>query len=62
MSISNKHNHKTFSESPDASLLHCMENILSRSSGKFRDSLTMAVMCFTNGCSEFFHLCTIFIH
>ena len=29
-SISNKHNYKTFSESPPASLLlHCIENILS---------------------------------
>ena len=60
-SISNKHNCKTFSKSPTASLLHCIGNILSHSSGKWRDSLTMAALSFTNGCSEF-HLCTIFIH
>ena len=59
-SISNKHNHKTFSKST-ASLIHCISNILSHSSGKWRDSLTMAALGFTNGCSEF-HLCTIFIH
>ena len=28
MSISNKHNYKTFSESPLASLIHWIENIL----------------------------------
>ena len=55
MSISNKHNNKTFSKSPHASLLHCIGNILSHSSGsgKWRDSLTMAALSFTNGCSEF---------
>ena len=53
MSISNKHNYKTISKSPTASLLHCIGNILSHSSGKWRDSLTV--------CSEF-HLRTIFIH
>ena len=58
MSISNKHNHKTFAKSPTASLLHCMGNILSHSSGKWCDSLTMAALSFTNK----FHLCTIFIH
>ena len=52
MSISNKHNYKTFSKSP-ASLLHCIGNILSHSSRKWRDSLTMAALSFTNGCSEF---------
>ena len=51
MSISNKHNYKTFSRSPPASLLHCMRNILSHSSGKWRDSLTMAALSFTRGCS-----------
>ena len=61
MSISNKHNYKTFSESPPASLVRRIENILSHSSGKCHDSLTIADMSFTNGCSEF-HLCTIFIH
>ena len=61
MSISNKHNCKTFSESPPASLIHCTGNILSHSSGKWRDSLTMAALSFTNGCSQF-HFCTIFIH
>ena len=46
---------------PPASLIHCIGNILSHSSGKWRDSLTMAALRFTNGCSEF-HLCAIFIH
>ena len=61
VSRSNKHNYKTFSKSPPASLLHCIGNILSHSSGKWRDSQTMAVLSFTNGCSDF-HLCAIFIH
>ena len=61
MSLSNKHNYKTFSKSHPASLLHCIRNILNHSSGKWRDSLTMAALSFNNGCSEF-HLCTIFIH
>ena len=58
MSISNKHNYKTFSESPAAYLLHCTGNILSYSSEKWRDFLTMAALSFTSGCSEFY-LCTI---
>ena len=61
MSISNKHNHKTFSKSPPASLFDCIGNILSHLSGKWRDSLTMAAVSFTNGSSRFY-LCTIFIH
>ena len=61
MSISNKHRHKTFSKSHPASLLHCIGKILSYSSGKWRDSLTMAALSFTNGCSVF-HLGTILIH
>ena len=61
MSISNEHNYKTFSKSPPASLLHCIGNILSHSSGKWRYSLTMAALSFTNGCSEF-HLNTKFIN
>ena len=48
MSISNKHNNKTFSKCPPASLLHCIGNILSHSSGKWSDSLTMAALSFTN--------------
>ena len=40
MSISNKHNHKAFTKSPPASLLHCIENILNHSSGKYRNSLS----------------------
>ena len=60
-SISNKYNYKTFLKSPPASLLHCIGNILSHSSGRWRDSLTMASLSFTNGCSEF-HLCKIFIN
>ena len=61
MSLSNKHNYKTFSKCPTASLLRCIGNISSHSSMKWRDSLTMAALSFTSGCSEF-HLCTIFIH
>ena len=53
MSVSNKHNYKTFSKSPPVSLLHCIESILSHSSGKRHDSLTMAPLSFTNGSSEF---------
>ena len=58
MSVSNKHNYKTFFKSPPASLLNCIGNILSNSSRKWRHSLTMAALSFTNGCFEF-HLCTI---
>ena len=47
LSISHKHNYKTFTKSPVASLLHCIENILNYSSGKCRDSLTMAFLSFT---------------
>ena len=61
VSISNKRNYKTFTKSPPASLLHYIGNILSHSSRKWRDSLAMAALSFTNGCSKF-HLCTIFIH
>ena len=61
MSFSNKHNYKAFSKSRPASLIHCIGDILSHSSGKWRDSLTMAALSCTNGCSEF-HLRTIFIH
>ena len=32
-------------------LLHCIGNILSHSSGKCRDALTMAALSFTSGCS-----------
>ena len=48
MSVSNKHNYKTFSESPPASLLHCIGNVLSYSSGKWLDSLTMSALSFIN--------------
>ena len=58
MSISNKHNYKAFSKSRPASLIHCIGDISSHSSGKWR---TMAALSFTNGCSEF-HLRTIFNH
>ena len=34
MSISNKHNYKAFSKSPPACLVHCIENVLSHTSGK----------------------------
>ena len=58
MSKSDKHNYKTFTKSPPAPFLHCIENILNHSSGKCRDSLTMAALSFTMSTS----LCTIFIH
>ena len=57
MSISNRHSYKTFSESLPASLLHCIKNILSDLSGKHCDSLTMAALHFTSGCSEFYLYC-----
>ena len=47
MSVSNDHNYKTFSKSPLASLLHYIREIWSHSSGKWRDSLTMAALSFT---------------
>ena len=47
LSTSNKHDYKTFSKSRPACLLHCIGNILSHSSGKWRDSLTMAALSFT---------------
>ena len=47
MSISNEHNYKAFSKSTLASLIHCIGNILSHSSRKWRDSLTMAALSFT---------------
>ena len=58
MSISSKHNHKTFTKSPPASLSHCIENVLNHSSGKCRDFLTMAALSFTKTTG----LCTIFTH
>ena len=42
MSISNKHDYKTFWKSP-ASLLNCNGNILSHSSGKWCYPLTMVI-------------------
>ena len=56
--IANKHNYKTFTKSPPASLLHYIKNILNHSSGNYRDSLTMAALSFTKSTG----LCTIFIH
>ena len=47
MSISNKRNYKNSQKVPPASLLHCIGNILSHSSGKWCDSLTMAALSFT---------------
>ena len=46
ISSSKRYNYKTFSESPTASLLHCIGNTLSYSSEKWRDSLTMAALSF----------------
>ena len=46
VSVSSKHNYKTTSKDPPASSLHCIESILSHSSGKYCDSLTMAVLTF----------------
>ena len=56
MSISSKHNYKTFSESPPASFLYYIGNTLSHSSGKWRVSLTMAALRLSNGYFKF-HLC-----
>ena len=47
LSVTKKHNYKTFAKSPHASLLHCIENILKHSAGKCRHSLTMAALRFT---------------
>ena len=58
MSIYIKHNYKTVTTSSPPSLLHCMENILNSSSGKCRDSLTMAALSFTKSTG----LPAIFIH
>ena len=58
MFISDKHNLKTFTNSPSASLLHCIENIVNHSSGKCCDSLTMAAL----SCTKSSGLCTILIH
>ena len=46
-SMSNKRNYETFSKSPPASLFLCIGNILSHSSAKGGDSLTMAALTFT---------------
>ena len=53
MSISDKHNYKAFSATPPASLLHCIGNISSHSSGKWRDCLTIASLSFTNDAQHF---------
>ena len=47
MYFSNKQTNKTFSESSPASLFDCIEIILNHSSGRCRDSLTMASLSFT---------------
>ena len=57
-SISNKFHSKTFTKSRPASLLHCIENILNHSSGKYCENLTKAALSFTKSTG----LCTIFIH
>ena len=61
MPITNKQKYKTFSKRTPASLLHCIGNILSHSSGNWREFYNNGRSGFTNGCSEF-QLCTIFIH
>ena len=60
MSISSKHNYKTFTKTPAASLLHvlCFKNILNHSSGKCLDSLTMAALNFARSTG----LCITFVH
>ena len=58
MSKREKHNYKTFTKSSPTSLLHCIEKIWNHSSGKCRDSLTIAALSFTMSTG----LCTIFIH
>ena len=58
MSISSKHNCKTFTKSPPASSLHYIKSILNHSSEKCGDSLTMAALSFTKSTE----LCTIFVH
>ena len=58
MSISDKHDFKTFTKSLPASLLHCIENILNHLSGKCRDFPTMAAPIFTKSTG----LCAIFTH
>ena len=60
MYVSNKHNYKTFSKSPPASLLHCIGTILSHLSGKWRNTLTMAARVSPIDALSF--TCTIFIH
>ena len=48
MHVSDKHNYKTFTTCPPASLLPCIENILNHSFGKCRDSLIKAALSFPN--------------
>ena len=50
MSLSDKHNYKSFTKSPPASLLNCIENNLYHLSGKCRDLVV------DNVCSEFHHV------
>ena len=53
MSIINKTiNYRTFSKSSPASLVHCIENVLSHSSEKCRDFLAIADLNSTRGCSD----------
>ena len=58
VSVSNRHNYKTSTKGPPASLLHCIENILNHSSGKCHDSLSMAALSLTKSTG----ISTIFIH
>ena len=58
ISISNKHNYKSFTESSPASLLHYIEKLLNHLSGKCRDSLTMTALSLIMSTG----LCTIFIN
>ena len=58
MSISKEHDYKSFTRSPPASLLHCIENIFNHSFGKCRDSVTMAALSFIKSTG----LRTIFIY
>ena len=63
ISIINKHNQKNTTRKPSQKVLLHLGTLHGKRhlSGKCRDSLAIADLSSTNGCSEF-HLCTIFTH